>query len=617
MRNFSLGIFALEATLVVALTGSVGHASSSGAVGVPESTPKIVNGAQTQLRATTGLLLDGGIGICSGTMIGCRSFLTAAHCVCPGDTTCTPNPAAFGVFLQHAGFFTASAVDVHPGFQFGVASDIAVLTLSTPVTGIRPTAINTTMTPSEGTAGVIAGFGITKGSKNDFGIKRQGTVAIAGCAGGEPEPAHICWLFQSPLGPAGENSNTCNGDSGGPLFIDFGSGEVVAGVTSGGNSDSCLPFDASFDTNVFENTTFIQSVAGTDLANTSCGTISQVGDASTQVLAAGSASLSKASQRCRKEVAKQYSRYARLKLRYMQKCLDRVNQGKATGPCPDAKALGKIQKAAARVDARKIGKRCGTAVTPASRLAGGCAGAQNADDLRACILVAGDATVDAMLDAEYANSHPAAPLADQGDAKCQKAIAKAMNRYALGRLKALTMCQAKADAGKVESCPDSKATSKIARLASQVQPSIEKLCTNAEVANLNSGDPFGGTCGTLATTAALAACEINHHDAQMDGLFALAEPVQATDRATFTVPADTAVLRVTVNAVDAAGNDVDLFIKQGAPPTSQDFDFRSTNSGVLEAIKVGSPAAGTWHALVQTVAGTKVPFQLTVTTFQP
>jgi hypothetical protein len=30
---------------------------------------------------------------CSGTRIACHTFVTAAHCVCPGDTTCNPTRA--------------------------------------------------------------------------------------------------------------------------------------------------------------------------------------------------------------------------------------------------------------------------------------------------------------------------------------------------------------------------------------------------------------------------------------------------------------------------------------------------------------------------------------------
>ena len=76
---------------------------------------------------------------------------------------------------------------------------------------------------------------------------------------------------------------------------------------------------------------------------------------------------------------------------------------------------------------------------------------------------------------------------------------------------------------------------------------------------------------------------------------------------------------MTLNAVDPfdGSNDLDVFLKLGAPPSPTDFDLSSTNAGVFEAIESISPAAGTWHVLVETFAGVNVGFQLTATTFEP
>ena len=54
------------------------------AADLPGGDPRVVNGVPTQSRPTTGaLLLTDGTGsyalACSGTLIGCRTFLTAAH----------------------------------------------------------------------------------------------------------------------------------------------------------------------------------------------------------------------------------------------------------------------------------------------------------------------------------------------------------------------------------------------------------------------------------------------------------------------------------------------------------------------------------------------------------
>ena len=259
--------------------------------------PRIVNGTLSSLYPTTGALLTPGNPAyasltCSGTLIGCDTFLTAAHCVCEGDgPDCqpphAPNPAQFVVFLQHAGFFAVSSVAVRSDYNFPVG-DVAILKLATPVNGIAPTPLNDTMSPDPGTEGTIAGFGRSGGGGGnaDYGLKRVGKVSTASCAPGQSDVTSVCWNFTSPVGPPGTDSNSCNGDSGGPLFVDFGNGDVVAGVTSGGDSATCLPTDHSYDANVFTYASWLQQQGGADLGNTTCGALPQVGDPGTVVTTA-------------------------------------------------------------------------------------------------------------------------------------------------------------------------------------------------------------------------------------------------------------------------------------------------------------------------------------------
>lgn len=227
-----------------------------------QPTPRIVNGTLTSSFASTGALLiyndatqtqlDG---LCSGTLIGCRTFVTAAHCVC-GDTetaaTCGLSgavaPERLRVFFQQAGLVQVAAIAVNPDFEFGEGGDIAVVQLAEPVVGIVATAINTVGKPDIDTEGTIVGFGRTINDStllSDAGIKREGKVTVADCNRVVPNRAHVCWQF------LGTQSSTCSGDSGGPLFIDFGDGPLLAGVTSGGMNGTCEAPDRSFDTNVF------------------------------------------------------------------------------------------------------------------------------------------------------------------------------------------------------------------------------------------------------------------------------------------------------------------------------------------------------------------------------
>ena len=617
-----------KATALIAFLVTLAPPAEAGDLRGPDATPRprIVNGVATQEHATTGALLGQfgfGLGaICSGTLIGCETFLTAAHCVCNGNSaaTCgTPNPAAYRVYLQHGGVLGVGAIAVNPAYDFAVEGDVAVFTLTQPLAGIPPTPINTTGSPAYGSAGTIGGFGITSGTADDAGLKRAGAVTTASCAGSVPEPAHVCWSFQSPLGTPGTNSNTCNGDSGGPLFVDLGGGVVVAGVTSGGQSASCLPTDLSFDADVFENRTFIESVAGADLANTACGTLSQVGDAGTEVLAVEFAPLDGEGQRCRKEVMRHYARYADKRLKLRQRCHDKVQAGSLAPPCPDAKTAAAESKAAAAVDPFRMARRCSPVGVATSRAAGACAGASDVHDLAACILAAGDAAVAAMLDAEYADSPPGGALSTD-EARCQAVIAKSLGAYAKGRIKVLTRCRANQDRGKVDVCPDEKTTAKLGALTAKLAPRIGKRCTDAQIASLDAAGGFGGGCAGATTAAGLAACERAAHDGEIDLLLALLDELSTTDTASVVVPNGTAALRVTLNGEDpvfGSPNDLDIYLKLGAPASRTSFDFRSIAGGVFESITVTDPTPGTWHVLVDPFAGTDVPFQLTITTFQP
>jgi Trypsin/Bacterial pre-peptidase C-terminal domain len=245
---------------------------------------RIVNGLATASHPSVGALLKGATSQtasawCSGTLVGCETFLTAGHCV-HGF-----NPSAFHVFIPSAGFFEVASIAVHPGFAFP-DGDVAVLKLAAPVDGVAPSAINATAAPLFGSPGTIVGFGRSGDPNDDAGLKRAGAVTTVSCLpSGESDTDQVCWTFAAPLGPPGSNSNTCNGDSGGPLFVDLGCGEVIAGVTSGGAMASCLPPDESFDANVFAYRSFIEGIGGADLTATSCGTRPQAGEPGTTVLA--------------------------------------------------------------------------------------------------------------------------------------------------------------------------------------------------------------------------------------------------------------------------------------------------------------------------------------------
>jgi hypothetical protein len=254
--------------------------------------PRIVNGVLSFADPSVGALLfgddpDQAIAFCSGTLVGCNTFVTAAHCVCDLDgAACqsgpaAPDPAEWHVFFQHAGFFAVQSIAVNPGYEFP-SDDVALLHLAASLSGISPTPL-VAAEPAVGTDGTIVGFGRSGGSAEDYGLKQRGSVVTSACSGALPEGL-LCWDFTNPVGPAGTDSNTCNGDSGGPLFVDEGGSRTLAGITSGGSSSDCLASDESYDTSVAFQRPWIEAEGGTDLESTSCGSLSQVGDLATDVI---------------------------------------------------------------------------------------------------------------------------------------------------------------------------------------------------------------------------------------------------------------------------------------------------------------------------------------------
>jgi hypothetical protein len=259
---------------------------------------RIVNGLATvTFPSTVALLRDPdelthGEVFCTATLVGCQTVLTAAHCVClddPGGVdgeSCQAgganlkDPATIRVFAQSGGVFPVTAIDVPEHYEFGVAADIALLHLGAAVNGISPAILNETGTPPMGAGAFVVGFGrtaeVSPGDAGvEAGVKRYGNVTIGAC-NFVPESDHLCFTFDAPFGAPGQDSGTCHGDSGGPLFTAGESGLVQSGVASGAPT-SCVAPPNHWHADVFVEREWIAGAGGADLASKSCGTLAQVG----------------------------------------------------------------------------------------------------------------------------------------------------------------------------------------------------------------------------------------------------------------------------------------------------------------------------------------------------
>jgi V8-like Glu-specific endopeptidase len=257
---------------------------------------RIVKGIGTFKHPAAGALLNGGDprsagAWCSGTLVGCDKFLTAAHCVAPD-----PDPKGYLVFFQNAGFFSVRDIrwpknDYKKGGDY---ADIALLTLDRTVEGIAPIPLNRATSPIGGSVGDIVGFGRTGGDNQDYGIKREGPVITATCRSEVANKKLLCWNFSAKIMKDNKGvtevraSNTCNGDSGGGLFMWEREGQrsvqKIVGTTVAGFQDNCLEGDHSYDTDVFAHIAWIEGVGEGHLTENACGTIEHL-DVDRHVLA--------------------------------------------------------------------------------------------------------------------------------------------------------------------------------------------------------------------------------------------------------------------------------------------------------------------------------------------
>jgi hypothetical protein len=232
------------AATVLALAACGGPLASADDLASSEGA--IVDGTPTTTHPTVGKIRFDGRDICTGTLVGPHTVLTAAHCIL-GD-------ASRYAFVLGAHAYPAADAGQHPRWDESADNgeglyDVGLLLLAASP-GIAPSRLATTA-PHVGEAITLVGFGVTGQSQNDYGTKRIATNVIDQLA-----PTKLYFAASSGTG------TTCYGDSGGPAFATVNGAEVQVGITSGGQAPCETGY--AWDTRVDAYADWIRQVTNGD-----------------------------------------------------------------------------------------------------------------------------------------------------------------------------------------------------------------------------------------------------------------------------------------------------------------------------------------------------------------
>jgi hypothetical protein len=243
--------------------------------------PRIIDGtrvSESDFPSVARLSVSGSL-LCTGTLVGSRHILTAAHCFFDGR-----NRRAVGdsdvVARLNGQEISSQKVTIHPTYRPRSSAcvegetDAALVELTSDIAGSTPIALLSSAVPVGSTV-ILAGYGTQgqgatgeNGTIPPVGQINFGNTIVEGLGDNPPSQnassSYFYWTFD------GGESNTASGDSGGPAFSDTATGRQIAGITCGGGGNAEFG-TLSFNTRADLIKSWVESIVGTVPSNTAPG----------------------------------------------------------------------------------------------------------------------------------------------------------------------------------------------------------------------------------------------------------------------------------------------------------------------------------------------------------